>query len=57
VYREVLARRCNLAEYWLETNAADLRNFDEELSDKLRLKPAQFWPTLEEAAREVTYVF
>lgn len=53
VYREQLARRCNLGEYWLQIDAADLRDFDEELADRLRQKPAQFWPVFEEAAREV----
>lgn len=51
-YRDQLNRNYRLNDYHLEVDIADLRNYDEELTDKLVKQPSEYLPLFEEAAKE-----
>ncbi|GBP61185.1 DNA replication licensing factor Mcm5 [Eumeta japonica] len=52
-YRDELKRNYNLGQYWVEINIEDLSSYDEVLAEKLRKKPTEYLPILEEAALEI----
>uniref|UniRef100_A0A915LHS7 DNA replication licensing factor MCM5 n=1 Tax=Meloidogyne javanica TaxID=6303 RepID=A0A915LHS7_MELJA len=53
IYREQLKKNYTLGQYYLTIQFNDLRNFEEDVANKLRRYPATLLPALESAAKKV----